>query len=88
MLVSLGIGLLGYRHFEQMSWVDAFLNASMILSGMGPPSPLATDQGKWFAGMYALFSGIIFLVVMALVFGPIIRRFFHRFHLDEPESKL
>ncbi len=87
LLFSLGVGVLGYRHFEQMRWVDAFLNASMILSGMGPASPLETDVGKWFAGMYALFSGIIFLVAMALIFGPILRRFFHRFHLDEPESK-
>ena len=77
------IGMLGYRHFEGLCWVDAFLNASMILSGMGEVAPLETDGGKIFAGIYALFSGTLFLVMIAIVFAPVIRRFLHKFHIDE-----
>ncbi len=76
---SLGLGMFGYAYFEQMDWVDAFLNASMILSGMGPVSILQTDAGKIFAGFYALFSGIIFLVIIAIIIAPIAHRFLHRF---------
>ena len=67
---ALGVGMLGYRYFEGMNWVDAYLNASMILSGMGPAETLKTEGGKLFAGTYALFSGILFLVTMAIVFAP------------------
>ena len=84
--ISLIIGMFGDHHFEKMTWIDAYVNAAMILSGMGPVSPLETEAGKLFAGSYALFSGIIFLVVMALVFAPVIHRFLHRFHLDESKS--
>jgi len=77
--LSLMIGMLGYGYFEKMNLVDAFVNAAMILSGMGPASSLMTDGGKIFAGFYALFSGIIFLVVMAIIFAPLIHRFFHKF---------
>ncbi len=83
MVASLMLGMEGYRHYESMSWVDAYVNAAMILSGMGPVGTLNTEGGKIFAGSYALFSGIIFLIAMAVVFAPIIRRFMHRFHLDE-----
>ncbi len=78
---SLFLGMLGYHNFESMSWTDSFLNASMILSGMGPESNLQTQAGKIFAGCYALFSGILFLVVIAVVFAPLIHRFFCKFHL-------
>lgn len=81
-LSSLWLGVLGYHHYEKMSWVDAYVNASMILSGMGPLTPLKTEGGKIFAGTYALFSGIIFLIVMAIILAPIIHRFLHRFHLE------
>lgn len=81
--LSLFLGMLGYHNFEQMSWTDAYVNASMILSGMGPVAELKTQAGKIFAGSYALFSGILFLVVVAVVFAPVIHRFFHRFHLDD-----
>ena len=74
---SLGFGMIGYGYFEKMSGIDAFLNASMILSGMGPVSTLQTDAGKLFAGFYALFSGIIFLVVIAIIIAPIFHRFLH-----------
>lgn len=86
-LFSLGIGMWGYHDLEKMAWVDAYLNAAMILSGMGPVSNLQTEAGKIFAGTYALFSGIVFLVVIAFVFAPVIRRFFHKFHLDQSEKK-
>ncbi len=82
-IISLFIGMLGYRHFENMEWVDAFVNASMILSGMGPVATLATSAGKLFAGFYAIFSGVVFLVVIAIVFAPVVHHFFHRFHIDD-----
>ena len=80
---SLGLGMIGYRHLEKMDWIDAFLNASMILSGMGPVSTLQTDEGKIFAGFYALFSGIIFLIVIAIIIAPIFHRFLHRFLIKD-----
>jgi hypothetical protein len=80
--VALIIGMIGYHHYETMSWVDAYVNASMILSGMGPVSTLATKGGKIFAGSYALFSGLAFIAIMGVVFAPIFRRFFHKMHLD------
>ena len=76
---SLILGMTGYSYFEKMNWTDAFLNASMILSGMGPVSTLYTNEGKIFAGFYALFSGIIFLIVIAIIIAPIFHRFLHRF---------
>ncbi|MCE5316686.1 MAG: hypothetical protein LLG04_04905 [Parachlamydia sp.] len=85
-LISLGIGMTGYHHFEKMSWMDAYVNAAMILSGMGPVSPLQTDMGKLFAGTYALFSGILFLVIIALIFGPLVHRFFHKMHLEDTKK--
>lgn len=80
--VALIMGMMGYHEFEGMSWVDAFVNAAMILSGMGPLTPLQTDGGKIFAGFYALFSGLIFIVIIGLIFAPLIHRFFHKIHLD------
>jgi hypothetical protein len=76
------IGMLGYHHFEKMSWVDAFVNSAMILSGMGPMGSLTTTAGKIFAGFYALFSGLMFILIIGLIFAPIFHRFFHKFHLD------
>lgn len=80
-LIALCIGMVGYHGFEGMSWVDAFVNASMILSGMGPLTPLKTDAGKIFAGFYALFSGLVFIVILGVIFAPLIHRFFHKIHL-------
>src|SRR5947199_3554515 len=79
---SLGIGILGYHCAEGLGWLDAFLNAAMILSGMGPAAELHTDAGKWIAGFYALFSGMAFITVMGVLFAPVIHRFFHKLHLD------
>jgi len=85
-LVSLGLGMIGYRYFEAETWIDAYLNAAMILSGMGEVNPLQTSSGKIFAGTYALFSGIVFLVVMAVVFSPVLHRFLHVFHFQEDDQ--
>lgn len=77
---SLGIGMLGYHHFEHMAWLDAFANSSMILSGMGPLMSLSTEGGKLFAGFYALFSGLAFAAILTLVFAPVAHRILHRLH--------
>lgn len=74
-------GMYGYHYFEKLSWTDSFLNASMILSGMGPVNDLHTQGGKIFSGMYALFSGTLFLVIIAIVFAPVIHWCFNQFHL-------
>jgi len=79
---SLGIGVVGYHFFGDLSWIDSILNASMILTGMGPVNDMATDGGKLFAAFYALFSGLAFLSFAAVLFAPIVHRFLHKFHLD------
>lgn len=80
--MALFVGMLGYHAFEHMSWIDAFVNASMILSGMGPLTPLETFSGKLFAGLYALFSGLAFIAIVVLIFSPVVRRFFHEIHIE------
>ena len=84
---GLGIGVLGYHEFEGMSWIDSFLNAAMILGGMGPVGVLHTQAGKVFAGVYALFSGLMFLVAAGLFFSPMVHRLLHKFHFDEEQDK-
>jgi hypothetical protein len=79
---ALMIGMVGYHYTENMSWVDAFLNASMILSGMGPVEMLKTTGGKIFAGSYALFSGLAFILIMGMILAPVIHRFFHYYHVN------
>ena len=81
-LFSLAIGILGYHYIESLSWIDALLNASMILGGMGPVDTLQTDAGKLFASFYALYSGIILLASVGILMTPLFHRFLHRFHLD------
>ena len=83
--VSLGIGCAGYSYFEGLHWIDALLSATMILTGMGPPKELNNDGGKLFATFYALYSGIAFLSVMAILLAPVIHRALHKFHLDDDE---
>jgi len=84
-LISLGIGMLGYHFFENLSWVDSLLNASMLLGGMGPVNGLTTTVGKVFASVYALFSGILFLVAAGVMVAPVVHRILHRLHLDTEE---
>ena len=81
--VSLAIGMAGYAYFEHLSWLDAFLNAAMLLGGMGPVDDPRTDAGKLFAGSYALFAGLIFLVVAGIMLGPVVHRIMHRLHWEE-----
>jgi hypothetical protein len=83
---SLGIGVLGYHFLEGLSWIDSLLNASMILGGMGPVNPLATTGGKLFASFYALFSGILFLVIASILMAPVVHRFLHKLHLNVEEA--
>lgn len=81
-VVGLAIGIAGYAHFENMSLVDAYVNAAMILSGMGPVSELKTTAGKIFAGSYAILSGLIIVVATGFVLAPIFHRVLHRFHVE------
>ena len=79
---SLAMGAAGYHWFEHLSWLDATLNAAMILTGMGPVTPLATIGGKLFGIFYALFSGIVFLSMVALLLAPALKRTLHRLHVQ------
>jgi len=80
---SLLLGILGYHLLEGLAWVDSLVNAAMILGGMGPVNELRTTSGKIFAAFYALYSGIVFLVAVAILFAPLFHRFLHRFHLEQ-----
>lgn len=79
---SLAVGMWGYSHYEGLEWRDAFLNATMLLGGMGPVNPPKTDDGKVFAGLYALYCGIVFLVVAGLLLVPFVHRLLHKFHWE------
>jgi hypothetical protein len=86
---SLALGVLGYHALAGLSWLDALVNASMILTGMGPVNEMTTVGAKLFASFYALFSGVAFLTIVAVLLAPAVHRFLHRFHLDlagEPED--
>ena len=80
LVVSLGAGMLGYAYFEHLSLLDAFLNSAMLLGGMGPVNAPVTPGGKLFAGLYALYAGLVFIVTAALIFTPILHRMLHKFH--------
>jgi hypothetical protein len=84
--ISLGVGMLGYMIFEHLGFIDAFLNASMILGGMGPVDKVESTGGKIFAGFYALYSGLVFLVVGGLLLAPLVHRVLHRFHWEISEG--
>jgi len=81
-LSSLILGIIGYRFFEGMPWIDAFVNAAMILGGMGPMGELHTQAGKLFAGVYALYCGLVVIISMSILIAPIFHRFLHLFHLE------
>jgi len=83
---SLALGMFGYHLFVRLDWTDSFLNASMILTGMGEITPLDTTGGKVFAGLYALFSGVAFLTIIGVLVAPVVHRFMHRFHLALDEE--
>ena len=83
---SLYLGSAGYHYLGGLAWIDALLNASMILTGMGPVDPLPSAAAKLFATFYALYSGIAFLTVMAVLVAPLLHRFLHKFHLEIGEQ--
>ncbi len=83
---SLGIGVFGYQYFGQLSLVDALLNASMILTGMGPVNVMQTVAGKLFSSIYALFSGIVFLSTIAVFLSPILHQIMHDLHLEDQKN--
>jgi hypothetical protein len=85
--VALGIGIVGYHFFAGLDWIDAILDASMILTGMGPVSPMTTTAAKLFASAYAMFSGVVFLTSMSIVLAPVFHRVLHKFHLSEEDEE-
>jgi hypothetical protein len=80
---SLGLGIVGYHELEGLSYLDSFLNASMLLGGMGPVDFPKTDGGKLFAGLYALYSGLLFLVLTAILLAPVFHHVLRRFHFED-----
>jgi len=82
-VASLVVGVCGYRFFEGFGWLDSFLNASMILAGMGPVGELHHPAAKIFASLYAIYSGIALISTSAVIFAPLVHRMIHRFHLEE-----
>jgi len=84
--ISLSLGVLGYHYICGLSWVDAVLDASMILAGMGPVATIPNDAGKYFASAYALFSGVAFLTTFSIIIAPVLHRIMHRLHLNEGKN--
>ena len=84
--LSLWLGMLGYEHFERLAWRDAFLNAAMLLGGMGPVNNPVTPAGKLFAGWYALYAGLVFIVTASIILAPVLHRMLHLFHCDERDQ--
>lgn len=83
LLLSLFLGMAGYEYFERLAWPDAFLNAAMLMGGMGPVDAPRTEGGKLFAGVYALYAGLVFLVAAGVLFAPVVHRLMHRFHWQQ-----
>jgi len=83
---SLAIGSAGYHYFEDIGWVDSMLNAAMILTGMGPVDQMQTTGGKLFAMLYALYSGLAFVTIMAIMLAPMMHRWLHHFHLEDEDE--
>ena len=83
LLGSLLIGIVGYSYFENLVWRDGFLNSAMLLGGMGPVDAPKTDGGKIFAGVYALYAGLVFILAAGLVFLPVLHRLLHKLHWDK-----
>ena len=84
-VVSLGIGTLGYHGLGKLSWIDAFLNAAMLLGGMGPVGIVSTNGGKIFAAVFALYAGLVLIAVTTIILAPVLHRILHRVHLDEDQ---
>jgi hypothetical protein len=86
MVFSLLLGMSGYVYFESLTWTDAFLNSAMLLGGMGPVNPITTEGGKLFAGFYALYAGLVFLIAAGILGAPVVHRLLHRFHWEVSEK--
>jgi len=86
LVISLCIGVVGYHAIEGLAWVDAILEAAMILGGMGPVNPLHTSAGKLFAAAYALYAGVAFLATVGLLIAPVVHRLLHRLHAEQRSS--
>jgi hypothetical protein len=86
-LASLAVGMLGYHAFERLSWVSSFLNSAMLLGGMGPVDAPRTTDGKLFAGIFALYAGLVFIVVGGFLMAPVLHRVLHRLHLEAEERE-
>jgi len=84
--VALGIGVVGYHVLGGLPWIDALVNASMILGGMGPVDPITSHAGKLFASFYALFSGLLFIGAASIILAPFVHRVMHKLHLDDDED--
>jgi hypothetical protein len=82
---ALFAGMAGYHVFEGLSWIDSFVNASMILSGMGVLAAPVSVEGKLFAGLYAIFCGLVLIAATAIMFTPVIHRFLHQMHMDDED---
>ena len=87
LILSMGIGILGYHYIGKLNWIDSIYNASMILTGMGPVNEMITHSAKLFASIYALFSGVVFLSTVAIFFAPIAHRLMHLLRIDEIDDK-
>ena len=87
MVFSLVIGMWGYAHYEHLEWRDAFLNAAMLLGGMGPVEAPQTPGGKVFAGVYALYAGLLFLLVTGIMIAPVLHRVLHRYHWETSDDR-
>jgi hypothetical protein len=85
-LLSLLAGMVGYHFFERLPWIDSFLNAAMLLGGMGPVESPTTTGGKLFAGAYALYAGLVFLVAAGVIFTPVMHRILHQFHAEGSDT--
>jgi hypothetical protein len=83
LVISIALGMAGYEHFENLPWRDAFLNSAMLLGGMGPVDAPKTDAGKLFAGLYALYAGLVFLFAAGVVLAPVLHRIMHKFHWEQ-----
>jgi hypothetical protein len=86
-LGSLALGMAGYAYFEDLPWRDAFLNAAMLLGGMGPVDAPKTNGGKIFAGLYALYAGLVFIFSAGILLAPLLHRLMHKFHWDQDRSR-
>lgn len=84
--ISLVVGIVGYMHYEHLDWRAAFLNTAMLLGGMGPVDMPQSEGGKLFAGLYALYAGLVVLLVVGIVMAPVVHRFLHRFHWSDEDT--